>query len=194
MKLLQTIVFFGLYALASATLPEGSHRSMAEPEEMSQENGSVRKRTPKELKANNLNTYRARRNKASNGGGPGGDNGGGNGDDQAFGDNSPCMLFQDIPQRFLDGTTVDNPEADIECLVENACNTGCCRIFTTFLVCDLGGNNQDFDTLQVCDDGLQQEYVRRSFFDSTPLLRRWISTETHQFFFLFFYYNTVCLQ
>jgi hypothetical protein len=33
------------------------------------------------------------------------------------------------------------------------------------LVCDLGGNNQDFDTLQVRDDGLQQEYVPRSFFD-----------------------------
>jgi hypothetical protein len=169
MKLIQTIIFFGICALASATLPEGSHRSMAEPgkDEMSQEHGSVRKRASGEQKTNDLNTYRTRRNKSSHGGGSGDPNP--NPDpDKKFGDNSPCMPFEDIPQRYFNGTTgLPNPQqgGDVECLVKNACNEGCCRVFTTFLVCDLGGNNQDFDTLQVRDDGLQQEYVPRSFFD-----------------------------
>jgi hypothetical protein len=143
MKLLQAIVFFGLDALAGATLPEGSHRSMAEPEEMSQENKSVRKRSPSQQKKNTPNTYRTRRNKASNGG----DNGGGNGD-QVFGAADSCMPFEDIPDYVLAGTTLDNPQADTECLVKNACNAGCCRVFNTWMVCD-SGSNQNFNTLQV---------------------------------------------
>jgi hypothetical protein len=152
MKLLQTIVFFGLHALASAKLPEGSHRSMAaEPEEMSaQEHGSVRKRSPGGGGTNNPNnTYRSRRNKASGQGG--GDNGGGDGGvDKAFGAAHACRPFESIPWWVMQGTP--SVGGDEICKTKNACNTGCCRIASQYMVCDLGGSKQNFDTLQVRDD------------------------------------------
>jgi hypothetical protein len=144
MKLLQTIVFFGLYALTSASLAEGSHPSMAEPEE----HGSVRKRALEEQKANNPNIYR-RRNKKNKGGG-----GGGNFPDGAFGQNHACVPFENIEERIIRGTTPDSG-GDVECLDKNACTGGCCRIFNFIMVCDLvGGDN--FFTLPVRDNGVQE--------------------------------------
>jgi hypothetical protein len=150
MKLLQTIVFFGLYALTGAKLPEGSHRSMAaEPEEISaQEHKSVRKRSPGGKTNNSNNTYRIRRNKASQGGG---DNGGGDGNvDKAFGAAHACRPFEKIPEWVMKGTP--SLGGDEMCTKKNACNDGCCRIASQYMVCDLGGSKQNFDTLQVRDD------------------------------------------
>jgi hypothetical protein len=165
MKLLQTIVFFGLYGLTSASLPEGSHPSMAEPEE----HGSVRKRALEEQKASKPNIYR-RRNKKNKGGKKGG---GGNFPDGAFGQNHACVPFENIEERVIRGTTPNYDKGitggDVECLDENACTGGCCRIFNSMMICDLVGGDNYF-TLPVRDN-VVHEHIG-SFFDNTPLSRR----------------------
>jgi hypothetical protein len=119
---------------------------MAEPEE----HGSVRKRALEET-ANSPDTHR-RRNRGNKGGS------GGNFADGAFGQNHACVPLKNVEERIILGTTPNPAQGitggDVECLDENACTGGCCRIYNTKMVCDNGGDN--FFTLPVRDNGVQE--------------------------------------
>jgi hypothetical protein len=107
MKLLQTIVFLAFYALASA---EKLSNILRMNEEEAPRKASVRRRAKKD---------------GSNGG-EGPDDGQ---QDRSVGYDS-CVELADVPPGILAATTAGD-----QCLTENACNNGCCRLFN-FLICD----------------------------------------------------------
>jgi hypothetical protein len=159
--LLQTIVFFGLYALASTTrtLSESSHGSVVDHDEEMPHARARKRGLFGDEKPNSTPQNRRRRNKASKGK----KSGGGNLEDRDFGLNAPCMPFDNIPDYVIEGTPEGGDSSDQVCLTENGCNEGCCRVAYTWLICDLGGSDQNFSTLQVRGDGLQYYYYVRSF-------------------------------
>jgi hypothetical protein len=160
--LLQTIVFFGLYALASTTrtLSESSHGSVVDHDEEMPHARARKRGLFGDEKPNSTPQNRRRRNKASK---KGKKSGGGNLEDRDFGLNAPCMPFDNIPDYVIEGTPEGGDSSDQVCLTENGCNEGCCRVAYTWLICDLGGSDQNFSTLQVRGDGLQYYYYVRSF-------------------------------
>jgi hypothetical protein len=156
MKLIQTIAFFGLYALTSATPPESSaHRSMAEQEDVPS-HGSVRKGRPSKRQAKSIK----RETKSGSGDADGTP---GDAADRSGYAGGACVPFADISQSVIDYTESRDLELGETnpCLTENACNQGCCRIYF-WLICDpMDGKGDEFNnSTEVRLDGLQ--YVKRS--------------------------------
>jgi hypothetical protein len=117
MKLLQTIVFLASFAPASAKKLPNIHGM---EEEKAPRQASVRRRAKKDGNSN-------------------GDAGNAGSAARAGGYDS-CVSLEDVPSGIIEKTAVGDA-----CLTENACNTGCCRLYN-FLICD---EENDFFGLEV---------------------------------------------